>query len=130
MRMDSFENFSRLLDADELDSFFSGPSEGNARKLLGSATSRAIYWPDRFHRLDGPACTARAEISRADSSADADLRVTITYLDGHGRPLHQVDFYGEPDSLWRVSNCVVLDNSAGQSGRSCHSTQQTQHINP
>ncbi|KAL2802677.1 hypothetical protein BJX63DRAFT_437639 [Aspergillus granulosus] len=119
---DSLVGFQPYLSQSELDRFFADPTGPFAAKLLGTASTRTIYDPNRY--LDGSqdlrySPVYEAMISRethANGSSElADKRqVRINYYDGFDRPI-QSKFQAEPDrktkaARWVGSGWTVYNN--------------------
>jgi RHS repeat-associated protein len=94
-RGDSLVGFKVDLSPDEIDAFFASPASA-APALIGDATSRMLYDPDRFMR-DRAAYRPNwaASIARETHSADlgsgqiSRLQIHIAFSDGFGREVQR-----------------------------------------
>jgi RHS repeat-associated protein len=130
---DSLAEFRADLTQAEIDQFFGDPKGSPAATLLGKASARIVYDPDRFYRTrnanpDNPeqwhptfAATLARETHVSDLAAEqkTKIQVGLSYSDGFGREI-QKKIQAEPGSVveggavvaprWVGSGWTVFNN--------------------
>ncbi|KAL2784829.1 hypothetical protein BJX66DRAFT_343659 [Aspergillus keveii] len=119
---DSLAGFQPYLNQAELDRFFADPTGPFAAELLGSASTRTIYDPNRY--LNGlhdarsdpvyEATISREEHTNGTSDPATKRQVRINYYDGFDQAI-QSKFQAEPDPKdkrprWVGSGWTVYNN--------------------
>lgn len=125
---DSLVTFQADLTQAQLDEFFATPrgSGSIAAKLLGSATSRTLYDPNRYWRTgssSSPVYSAtisrETHVSELASPATSALQVSFQYMDGFARVIQSKNqdkpgplTEGGPasDNRWTGSGWVLFNN--------------------
>ncbi|KAJ0417373.1 virulence plasmid 65kDa B protein-domain-containing protein [Aspergillus carlsbadensis] len=119
---DSLADFQPYLSQDEVNAFFADPTGPFAAKLLGSASTRTIYDPNRYRNglMDSQtdpvyeATISREEHANGSSDPATKRQVRINYYDGFDRVI-QSKFQAEPDRKnkrprWVGSGWTVYNN--------------------
>jgi RHS repeat-associated protein len=110
---DSLAGFQPYLNKEELDRFFADPTGPFAAKLLGSASTRTIYDPNRYlnglqYSRNDPvyeATISREEHANGSSDPATKRQVRINYYDGFDRDV-QSKFQAEPDRKKKLPRWV------------------------
>ena len=103
---DSVASFPADLTQAQLQAFFADP-KGQAKALLGDATTRIVYDVERYRRSAAPsfAATIARETHVSDPLPPGGLRMNFSFSDGFGREI-QKKMPAEPDPATQAQRWV------------------------
>ncbi|MEO6936485.1 MAG: RHS repeat-associated core domain-containing protein, partial [Collimonas sp.] len=120
---DSLDGFRADLTTAEIALFFANPAGAISAEILGRASTRTVYEPDRFFRIRQPAFSAtlsrETHYSDLASQQQSKIQISFSYADGFCREIQQkkqaepgpvIDGGEHVVSRWIASGWTIFNN--------------------